>query len=306
MVLGAGALAAAVVPALGAWRALTQPAVAAAAISRSDPARGQAEVAPLHLAEVRVTPALRGEVVASVTLEPGVRAGSLPLAYRLRDSAGRALVERTVSVPLPDLATSAAPATITIGLGKFPPPADGRVELDLAVTPGVAAAGQVAAMRVEVRHELEEPTVAAIIAAFMATGGIIAVTVGIAGRIARRHPRMDPVPLAPAARHGALACHLAGFVGYVVPFGNVLAALGAWRVLRERSAYVDEQGREALNFQLTVLVYLLLIAPLVLAFVGLLMLPLLLVFHVVMMVGAARRAAAGSPFHYPACIRFIH
>ena len=49
-----------------------------------------------------------------------------------------------------------------------------------------------------------------------------------------------------------LACHLLAFVGMVFPFGNILGPLVIWLVKKDDSAFVDDQGKEALNFNITI------------------------------------------------------
>src|SRR5690606_11694245 len=56
------------------------------------------------------------------------------------------------------------------------------------------------------------------------------------------------------ARMWAMIAHLAGFLGYFLPgIGSLIGRASGWRVKRDTRPYVDEQGKEALNFQITVL-----------------------------------------------------
>lgn len=57
----------------------------------------------------------------------------------------------------------------------------------------------------------------------------------------------------PEARNWAMFVHLAALAGFIVPFGNLLGPLIIWLVQRDRWPFVREHGREAVNFQLTVL-----------------------------------------------------
>ncbi|MCA8967638.1 MAG: DUF4870 domain-containing protein, partial [Planctomycetes bacterium] len=108
----------------------------------------------------------------------------------------------------------------------------------------------------------------------------------------------------PSAGQDARPRHLAGLLGYVVPFGNVVATLACWYAWRDGHAYIEQQGREAINFQLTVLVYLLLAFALALALLGLVMVPLIALLHVVASLVAAYRARAGVAWRYPVTLRF--
>jgi uncharacterized Tic20 family protein len=67
---------------------------------------------------------------------------------------------------------------------------------------------------------------------------------------------------------GALI-HLSTFLKYFFPFANFIAPLLIWTFNKEK-AFVDEHGKQAINFQLSVLVYTLII--------GLICLPFFLIF----------------------------
>ena len=48
--------------------------------------------------------------------------------------------------------------------------------------------------------------------------------------------------------------HLGGLIGmFVIPLaGNIIGAVVFWLIKRNESAFVDDQGREAVNFQITI------------------------------------------------------
>jgi uncharacterized Tic20 family protein len=54
------------------------------------------------------------------------------------------------------------------------------------------------------------------------------------------------------ARTWATICHLSALIMLVgVPLGNILGPLVVWLAKRQESEFVDDQGKEALNFQIT-------------------------------------------------------
>jgi hypothetical protein len=57
-------------------------------------------------------------------------------------------------------------------------------------------------------------------------------------------------------RNWAMTCHLASFAGYVLPLGNIIGPLVAWLMKRDEFPLVDDQGKEALNFQISMTIYL--------------------------------------------------
>jgi len=57
---------------------------------------------------------------------------------------------------------------------------------------------------------------------------------------------------------GALL-HLSAMSQYFVPFGNFIFPIIIWGVAKKDSAFVDHQGRQAINFQLSIFLYSLLL-----------------------------------------------
>jgi len=100
-------------------------------------------------------------------------------------------------------------------------------------------------------------------------------------------------------RNWAVACHLSALAGLVFPLGSVVGPLIAWLLGRDRSAFVDAHGKEALNFQLTMLVAYLISLALVWVFIGIPLLVILAVLDIVLVIVAAVRAGSGDVWHYP-------
>jgi uncharacterized Tic20 family protein len=108
-----------------------------------------------------------------------------------------------------------------------------------------------------------------------------------------------------AARNSAVAAHLSTFAGLVVPFGSVIGPLAVWLTRRDRDPFIDDAGREALNFGISIAIYG------VVALVGALMLvgiPLLVVGVVAWVVLgslAAVKASQGQAYRYPLTLRLV-
>ena len=102
----------------------------------------------------------------------------------------------------------------------------------------------------------------------------------------------------------ATLCHLLAF-GFIPPV-NVIPPLVIWLFQRERSALVNDQGKESVNFQLTMTIGVLAGFPLVFVLcIGLFVLAGLYAFNVIMITMAAVRANEGETWRYPVCIRFL-
>jgi uncharacterized Tic20 family protein len=54
------------------------------------------------------------------------------------------------------------------------------------------------------------------------------------------------------ARTFGMLCHIGALAGYILPLGNVLGPLVFWLMKKDTHPFVDEQGKESLNFQITV------------------------------------------------------
>ncbi|MDJ0866295.1 MAG: DUF4870 domain-containing protein [Myxococcota bacterium] len=108
-----------------------------------------------------------------------------------------------------------------------------------------------------------------------------------------------------AERNWAVFCHLGGFAGYVFPFGNVIAPLVLWLMRREESEYVEDHGREALNFQISITLYAAIAGVLILALIGIPLLIAVAIFQFVWMIIASVRASEGERYRYPLTLRLL-
>lgn len=113
--------------------------------------------------------------------------------------------------------------------------------------------------------------------------------------------------------------HLSALAGLIVPLGNILGPLIVWLVKKDESRFVDHQGKEAMNFQITMAIVVLL-AGVVMIFgavfsVILIGIPFLVLGMLAMMVFAliafvfaiigGVKANEGVWYRYPMTWRFI-
>jgi len=112
---------------------------------------------------------------------------------------------------------------------------------------------------------------------------------------------VEPVGQPPSADDCNLAM-LAHLLGIVSGF---VGALIIWLIKKDQSAFVDEQGKEALNFQITMLIAF--VASWILAFVliGFLLIPMLLIANLVFCILAAVAVSKGQHYKYPLSIRLL-
>jgi uncharacterized protein len=107
------------------------------------------------------------------------------------------------------------------------------------------------------------------------------------------------------ARNTAVAAHLSTFAGLILPFGSVIGPLAVWLTRRDRDQFIDQAGREALNFGITIAIYgaVLLVAALLL--VGIPFLIIGVVAWVVLASLAAVKASQGQTYRYPLTLRLV-
>lgn len=97
----------------------------------------------------------------------------------------------------------------------------------------------------------------------------------------------------------AIGAHLGPIViGFIAP-------LVVWLVFKDRSAFIGRQAKEALNMQISYLIYFVVAAISLIVLIGLLLLPLVGIAWVVLMVVATIKAANFEDYRYPLIIRFI-
>lgn len=114
----------------------------------------------------------------------------------------------------------------------------------------------------------------------------------------------EPVP-SREARQWAMFCHFAAFLGLIFPFGNLLGPLIVWQVKRDFDPFVDAQGKEALNFQISVALAMVLCVLLMVVVIGFPLLALVGVAALVLTVIAGIKANEGRAYRYPFCWRLI-
>jgi uncharacterized protein len=103
----------------------------------------------------------------------------------------------------------------------------------------------------------------------------------------------------------AMWCHLGAFSGVLIPFGNFLVPLVIWLLKKDEDPFVDDQGKESLNFQISVFLYGIMSGILTFFIVGIFLLIVLALFTVVQVIRASIAASVGEKYRYPLCIRFI-
>ena len=114
-----------------------------------------------------------------------------------------------------------------------------------------------------------------------------------------------PAPTESERTWGMLA-HLSALAGLVVPLvGIVLGPLVVWLAKRDESVFVAAHAKEALNFNISVLLGAILCMLLMLVFIGVLLGTALFIAWLVMTLVAAIKASEGHPYRYPFSLRLV-
>ncbi|NUT90140.1 DUF4870 domain-containing protein [Pseudomonas corrugata] len=107
------------------------------------------------------------------------------------------------------------------------------------------------------------------------------------------------------ARQWAMFCHLSALSGLVIPFGTLIGPLVLWQVKRESDPFVDAQGKEALNFQITVAIASLISLLLMVVVIGFFLFGLIAIGALVLTIIGGIKANEGQPYRYPFTWRLI-
>lgn len=114
------------------------------------------------------------------------------------------------------------------------------------------------------------------------------------------------IPATQDERTWGMIAHLSAFAGVLVPLvGNIIAPLLIWQIKRDKSAFIADQAREAVNFNITIAIGAAVCLVLTLVLIGFLLGFALIAFWVVMTIIAAIKAGEGVAYRYPVALRLV-
>lgn len=107
------------------------------------------------------------------------------------------------------------------------------------------------------------------------------------------------------ARTWGMLAHLAALV-QLIGIPTIVGPLVVWLIKKNEMPFVDDQGKEALNFHITVWIAALVLTPTIcLAGIGILLLMALGLAALVFAVIAAMKANEGIAYRYPFTLRLV-
>lgn len=101
-------------------------------------------------------------------------------------------------------------------------------------------------------------------------------------------------------RNIATVTHLGGTIFSFIP------GLLVWALKKDDSAYIADQAKEALNFQITMLIAQFVAGILVWVLIGFILIPLVWLLNIVFCIIAAISCSKGESYRYPFCLRLIN
>ena len=109
----------------------------------------------------------------------------------------------------------------------------------------------------------------------------------------------DPVPNQDEKNLG-LIMHVLSLVGF-----SLIGPLIVWLVKKDESAFLDRQGRELLNFQLSILIYSIVSLVLCLVFIGFALLFVVFMTSLILTIIGLVKATEGKIYRFPLTIKML-
>jgi len=107
-------------------------------------------------------------------------------------------------------------------------------------------------------------------------------------------------------RTWGMLCHLAALAGFVgIPFGNIIGPLVVWLIKKQEYALADREGKKSLNFQISMTIYALVAAALIIVLIGIPLLILIALVDLILVIVASVKTSNGEDYNYPLSIKFF-
>jgi uncharacterized Tic20 family protein len=101
-----------------------------------------------------------------------------------------------------------------------------------------------------------------------------------------------------------MLAHLSALFGLIIGL-NWLGPLIVYLVKKDEHPFIADQSREALNFNLSVFIYVLVSVVLIFIVIGFLLLPAIGIAWLILTIIAGVRSNNGEAYRYPLSIKFV-
>jgi uncharacterized Tic20 family protein len=116
---------------------------------------------------------------------------------------------------------------------------------------------------------------------------------------------MERIVTDPGEKQWGMFTHLTAFSTFVIPFGHIVGPLIIYLIKKDEFEFVDDQGKEVLNFQITWSIIFIISAVLMLVGIGILMLIGFGIAWFVLVIVGTVAANNGQYYRYPFSIKFL-
>lgn len=103
----------------------------------------------------------------------------------------------------------------------------------------------------------------------------------------------------------AMLAHISALSGFIIPFGNIVGPLIIWLIKRDEMSFVNDQAKEALNFNISMTIYMVVSLVLIFVVIGIPLVIVLGVAWLVLTIMAAVKANEGVAYRYPLTLRLV-
>ncbi|MBP6385589.1 MAG: DUF4870 domain-containing protein [Pseudarcicella sp.] len=105
--------------------------------------------------------------------------------------------------------------------------------------------------------------------------------------------------------HYCMLLHLSQLASYVVPFFGIALPIIMWSANKDQSELVDKQGKNVLNWNISLLIYVAVSSILCFILIGIPMLLALMFVSIIFTIIGAIKAGDGVIYKYPLAMTFI-
>lgn len=114
-----------------------------------------------------------------------------------------------------------------------------------------------------------------------------------------------PQPISQEAKNWAVIAHLSALVN-IVGIPSVIGPLVVWLLKKDEDPFIDYHGKEALNFNISFMIYGIVSGLLIFVAIGLVLLPVVLIAWLVLVIIGAIQTSNGEYYRYPLTIRLVN
>lgn len=106
-------------------------------------------------------------------------------------------------------------------------------------------------------------------------------------------------------RQMLMIMHLSQLLNLVTGLGGIVVPIILWQLKKDEIQEMDEQGKEVVNFQISMFIYYAVSIVLCLVFIGFILLGVLALINIIFPIIQGLNAKDGKPVKYPLTIRLL-